>query len=129
MCILHPLIFALVQINMCKSSKKGNSHLQLLQHLNETKPQVCIYGICSDVQKWQILKLIIEVHVKGMKENLNLSTEKKVWIFTSQGVLTVISSHLSQLSKTTIISFCSYIKKTRHHDLAYSNITTDRIFC
>lgn len=34
-CILHPLIFSIVQINMFKSSQKGNSHLQLLHNLNE----------------------------------------------------------------------------------------------
>lgn len=38
----------------------------------------------------------------------------------------MISSHLSQLSKTAIIAFRYYIKKTRHHDLAYSNVTTER---
>lgn len=45
-----------------------------------------------------------------MKGNLNLSPEEKSGVFTSQGLLTMVSLHLSQLLKTTIISSCYYIK-------------------
>lgn len=89
---------------------KGKFSFTAASWLKWEKLQVRSSTTCHAVQKWQIWKVNLKACVKGTKGNLKLSPEKKSGVFTSQGLLTMVSLHLSQLSKTTIISSCYYIK-------------------
>lgn len=110
---------------------KGKFSFTAAAWLKWEKLQVQSSKICHDVQKWQTLKVNLKAHVKGMKGNLNLPPEKKVGIFTSQGVLTMTTVCLCHnCGKQQLFLLAGTSKpQPRHQDLAYSNAATERNFC